>query len=97
MAEETIYLCKFRVSVDGDWLCLKELSDVQFEVPPSLSSSMISEDGKKWKTHFNWSWSIDFYEKCLSFKVLRFLFYRKSKRVDPGQMPGTAEIPLIEN
>ncbi|CAG5132021.1 unnamed protein product, partial [Candidula unifasciata] len=32
MAEETIYLCKFRVSVDGDWLCLKELADVHFEV-----------------------------------------------------------------
>ncbi|XP_062617136.1 RUN and FYVE domain-containing protein 2-like isoform X2 [Saccostrea cucullata] len=32
MAEETIYLCNFRVSVDGDWLCLKELSDVQLEV-----------------------------------------------------------------
>ena len=46
MAEETIYLCKFRVSVDGDWLCLRELSDVQFEVPPSLTSSMISDDGK---------------------------------------------------
>ena len=27
MAEETIYLCNFRVSVDGDWLCLKELND----------------------------------------------------------------------
>ena len=26
-ADETIYLCKFRVSVDGDWLCLKELDD----------------------------------------------------------------------
>ena len=52
MAEETIYLCKFRVSVDGDWLCLKELSDVQFEVPPSLTSSMISEDGKEWVTSF---------------------------------------------
>lgn len=32
MAEETIYLCNFRVSVDGDWLCLKELADVHFEV-----------------------------------------------------------------
>lgn len=31
MAEETIYLCKFRVSVDGDWLCLKELADVQLQ------------------------------------------------------------------
>lgn len=46
MAEETIYLCKFRVSVDGDWLCLKELSDVQFEVPPSLSNSMIEDDDR---------------------------------------------------
>ena len=25
--DETIYLCNFRVSVDGDWLCLKELDD----------------------------------------------------------------------
>ena len=24
---ETIYLCNFRVSVDGDWLCLKELEE----------------------------------------------------------------------
>nr|KAG5685667.1 hypothetical protein BaRGS_012430 [Batillaria attramentaria] len=34
MAEETIYLCNFRVSVDGDWLCLRELSDVQLEMEP---------------------------------------------------------------
>ncbi len=26
-AGDTLYLCKFRVSVDGDWLCLKELED----------------------------------------------------------------------
>ncbi|XP_068228710.1 protein RUFY3-like isoform X1 [Palaemon carinicauda] len=26
-AEDTIYLCNFRVSVDGDWLCLKELAE----------------------------------------------------------------------
>jgi len=26
-AQDTIYLCNFRVSVDGDWLCLKELAD----------------------------------------------------------------------
>nr|CAG4640766.1 EOG090X043H [Eulimnadia texana] len=26
---DTIYLCNFRVSVDGDWLCLKELRDLQ--------------------------------------------------------------------
>lgn len=32
MAEETIYLCNFRVSVDGDWLCLKELTDVHVDM-----------------------------------------------------------------
>ena len=25
---DTIYLCNFRVSVDGEWLCLRELQDV---------------------------------------------------------------------
>jgi hypothetical protein len=29
-AQDTIYLCNFRVSVDGEWLCLKELQDVEF-------------------------------------------------------------------
>lgn len=44
MAEETIYLCNFRVSVDGDWLCLKELSDVQLEMD---DLELVSpEDGK---------------------------------------------------
>ena len=28
-ANDTVYLCNFRVSVDGDWLCLKELHDLQ--------------------------------------------------------------------
>lgn len=27
-ATDTLYLCNFRVSVDGDWLCLKELADI---------------------------------------------------------------------
>lgn len=29
-AQDTIYLCNFRVSVDGEWLCLKQLEDVEF-------------------------------------------------------------------
>jgi len=29
-AQDTIYLCNFRVSVDGEWLCLKELDDYEF-------------------------------------------------------------------
>lgn len=29
-AQDTIYLCNFRVFVDGKWLCLKEVRDVMF-------------------------------------------------------------------
>lgn len=35
-AQDTIYLCNFRVSVDGEWLCLKELQDVEFNIPESF-------------------------------------------------------------
>ena len=27
--DDSLYLCNFRVSVDGDWLCLKELQDLR--------------------------------------------------------------------
>ena len=49
MAQETIYLCNFRVSVDGDWLCLRELSDVQVEMPPALTPN---EDGRSKNSSF---------------------------------------------
>ena len=29
-AMETLYLCNFKVAVDGDWLCLKEINDLSF-------------------------------------------------------------------
>ncbi|XP_037910016.1 protein RUFY3 isoform X5 [Hermetia illucens] len=29
--QDTIYLCNFRVSVDGEWLCLKELQDLEIQ------------------------------------------------------------------
>lgn len=35
-AQDTIYLCNFRVSVDGEWLCLKELHDVEFNMQNSF-------------------------------------------------------------
>jgi len=41
MAKETIYLCNFRVSVEGDWLCLEELDDVHINTPISCAA----EDG----------------------------------------------------
>ncbi|CAC5356455.1 RUN and FYVE domain-containing protein 1,Protein RUFY3,RUN and FYVE domain-containing protein 2 [Mytilus coruscus] len=50
MAEETIYLCNFRVSVDGDWLCLKELSDMQLEVDEGFLLSPEADDGRDPKT-----------------------------------------------
>ncbi|XP_071131645.1 RUN and FYVE domain-containing protein 2-like isoform X4 [Mytilus edulis] len=50
MAEETIYLCNFRVSVDGDWLCLKELSDMQLEVDEGCLLSPEADDGRDPKT-----------------------------------------------
>lgn len=42
MAKETIYLCNFRVSVDGDWLCLQELTDVELDT----SIYCPSDDGR---------------------------------------------------
>jgi len=32
---DTIYLCNFRVSVDGEWLCLKELQELGNNFPPT--------------------------------------------------------------
>ena len=28
-AQDTIYLCNFKVSVDGEWLCLREVDEIQ--------------------------------------------------------------------
>ncbi|XP_043192003.1 protein RUFY3-like [Amphibalanus amphitrite] len=39
---ETLYLCNFRVSVDGDWLCLKELQDAEMGRPPSGNNRPVS-------------------------------------------------------
>lgn len=39
-AQDTIYLCNFRVSVDGEWLCLKELHDVEFNMQESVTKPL---------------------------------------------------------
>ena len=36
---DTLYLCNFRVSVDGDWLCLKEVDD-QDSIASTVSSDI---------------------------------------------------------
>ncbi|KAI5646956.1 RUN domain-containing protein [Phthorimaea operculella] len=44
-AQDTIYLCNFRVSVDGEWLCLKELHDMEMQdsyIRPSENTSDIT-------------------------------------------------------
>ncbi|XP_055695796.1 RUN and FYVE domain-containing protein 2-like isoform X1 [Lutzomyia longipalpis] len=41
-AQDTIYLCNFRVSVDGEWLCLKELQDLDIQ---DGSSAAARENG----------------------------------------------------
>ncbi|KAJ8949587.1 hypothetical protein NQ318_016218 [Aromia moschata] len=41
-AQDTIYLCNFRVSVDGEWLCLKELQDVEFNMQESITKPLSS-------------------------------------------------------
>ncbi|KAH1029137.1 hypothetical protein HUJ05_002434 [Dendroctonus ponderosae] len=41
-AQDTIYLCNFRVSVDGEWLCLKELQDVEFNMHESVNGKLVS-------------------------------------------------------
>uniref|UniRef100_A0A1A9W7Z0 Protein RUFY3 n=1 Tax=Glossina brevipalpis TaxID=37001 RepID=A0A1A9W7Z0_9MUSC len=39
--QDTIYLCNFRVSVDGEWLCLKELQDID------ATSNTVATGGKR--------------------------------------------------
>uniref|UniRef100_A0A673XDA9 RUN and FYVE domain containing 3 n=1 Tax=Salmo trutta TaxID=8032 RepID=A0A673XDA9_SALTR len=40
-ARETIYLCNFRVSVDGEWLCLRELNDISLTPDPEPAHEAI--------------------------------------------------------
>ncbi|XP_059091473.1 RUN and FYVE domain-containing protein 2-like isoform X2 [Tigriopus californicus] len=41
---DTLYLCNFRVSVDGEWLCLKELADLP---PPAEDGAAESVPGPR--------------------------------------------------
>lgn len=43
--QDTIYLCNFRVSVDGEWLCLKELQDIDTNPPTSASEGRVTAGG----------------------------------------------------
>ena len=37
---DTLYLCNFRVSVDGDWLCLKELGGSDMDLAGSSAAGL---------------------------------------------------------
>ena len=44
--DTNVYLCNFRVSVDGDWLCLKELHDLQTcQFPPARAMFLRQDYG----------------------------------------------------
>ncbi|XP_038648764.1 protein RUFY3 isoform X4 [Scyliorhinus canicula] len=47
-ARETIYLCNFRVSVDGEWLCLRELNDISLTPDPEPTHEDSWEDLTVW-------------------------------------------------
>eukprot|EP00062_Callorhinchus_milii_P007622 gi/632949439/ref/XP_007890157.1/ PREDICTED: protein RUFY3 isoform X3 [Callorhinchus milii] len=47
-ARETIYLCNFRVSVDGEWLCLRELNDISLTPDPEPTHEVCWEDLTVW-------------------------------------------------
>lgn len=47
MAEETLYLCNFCVTVEGDWLCLRQLDDLNFRVP-ALTARVVTPIDDGW-------------------------------------------------
>ena len=42
---DTLYLCNFRVSVDGDWLCLKELGGSDMDLAGSSAARPLTPHG----------------------------------------------------
>lgn len=60
-AQDTIYLCNFRVSVDGEWLCLKELHDMEMQDSfhrPSAQGTITSPDDPMNTLMGNFIWRI---------------------------------------
>lgn len=77
-AQDTIYLCNFRVSVDGEWLCLKELQDLEIKEGGNNHSEQshgtvanfgISSDkceqrnDRDWATYCRCLFMLSFYDK----------------------------------
>lgn len=65
-AQDTIYLCNFRVSVDGEWLCLKELQDGvqnQNEGAPIDDKSIVANTNKCNEKIVERDW-VNYYCRC---------------------------------
>ena len=82
--QDTIYLCNFRVSVDGEWLCLKELQDSvqqsQIEGAPKIdetTKSIVANDQCNEKiVERDW---VNYYFRCFFsfsfFLLCKYLFF----------------------
>ena len=60
-AQDTIYLCNFRVSVDGEWLCLKELHDMEMQescTRPADSGAITSPDDPMHSLMGKWGFNV---------------------------------------
>ena len=87
-AQDTIYLCNFRVSVDGEWLCLKELQDLDIKEPTaehpddSGANFGIIENVKceekiierDWVNYYCRCYFIHVFHEIFRFQLVQFLF-----------------------
>lgn len=80
-AQDTIYLCNFRVSVDGEWLCLKELQDLDIQEGSSNSKNEsatitnygIANANSKCDDKLDRDWVN--YCRCLVFQLVQFFSF----------------------
>lgn len=86
-AQDTIYLCNFRVSVDGEWLCLKELQDgvqSQNEGAPQIDevkSIVANEKCNEKIVERDW---VNYYCRCCFLKKKIHIFpHKHSKLIFP--------------
>ena len=94
---DTIYLCNFRVSVDGDWLCLKELHELQSCEYPSRPAFLREEYGLS-----NNCFDLLYMFQFKNFYKFFSLLLNRGKPESPGCMPfdkiihyrHTASVPI---
>ncbi|XP_039490767.1 RUN and FYVE domain-containing protein 1 isoform X2 [Drosophila santomea] len=73
--QDTIYLCNFRVSVDGEWLCLKELQDIDVAGGTGSQAAQTSEKlagGSSSQTGFGSNYHVGSSSSCSKRNSKRF-------------------------